>query len=60
MATEVGASMNFLLARVELRSDFIASEDSIETERDRLVEELNGHKMENEQLRSVYLKRTAR
>lgn len=51
MAPEIDVRMDSSLAGVALESGFLATEDGVEAERDRLLEKLNRFEMENEQLK---------
>lgn len=52
MAPENEVSMDSPLAGMALKSGLFAAEDSVDAERDRLLEELNRYRMENEQLKN--------
>lgn len=51
MATGSDVSTDSSVAGVASKSVFLASEDSFEVERDRLLDDLIRYKMENEQLK---------
>lgn len=59
MSPVIDASMDSGFARVSLRRDLLATENSVEAERDCLLKELNLYKMENEQLKILILERNA-
>lgn len=56
---EAGSSsrMNYSSAKMALRSGTRASEDTVQTERNRLPEDSNHYKIENEQLRDMILEK---
>lgn len=53
-APGVGVCIEFLLARATLRRSFHVPENSIEAERNRLLEELTRYKMVNKQFKNDF------
>lgn len=55
MAPEIDVIIDSPLTRVVLRNGLLATQGSVEAERDRLLEALNRYKMENELLKKLIL-----
>lgn len=59
MESEIDVGMSFALAGVELRIVLLATEDSVEAQRDHLLEESNRYEFEIEQLNKLIKKKDA-